>query len=435
MWEAVNTNAWIQLMSGGSGVGSGGVAYSVSANISPAARTGTVSIAGAPFTVVQDSDPLTMDTVPIGSPAARALLGIDTLPLRSIRTEYVPAGPVPVLRLEDVTDAVCRQRLLRAVELNFLERVTDEQVGALHDAEMVVDEQSACWVHRASGSYSFTRLQNSMAIPTRFADYHEAIQVALDYVANHQLIERVDGELVDLIAVSAVENALTQADVPDTPLERFRSDYYVMFGRRFRGVPVIGSELVVRLGGNGEVAMVRRNWRRIVEVGAELMTVSTNSVAALIARDARVQARDNQPPVTPLAISIVSMKCGYIEAPVSYRQLELRLGGVFRFAVGANRSAAEDLSQLTLPLEDGRPMRQLWGRGYPLCILTFQEYGPDGCRLLVESSSGSDYTIQASDNLSDWRAIGTVANVNGTASFVDRQTGQQRRFYRAVELP
>jgi len=53
-WTVANTNAWIQVLTGSSGSGSGPVTYRVSANTGPA-RTGTLKVGTATFTVNQGS--------------------------------------------------------------------------------------------------------------------------------------------------------------------------------------------------------------------------------------------------------------------------------------------------------------------------------------------------------------------------------------------
>jgi hypothetical protein len=53
-WTAVANASWIHVTSGASGTGNGPVGYSVDANTGPAARNGTMTIAGKTFTVSQD---------------------------------------------------------------------------------------------------------------------------------------------------------------------------------------------------------------------------------------------------------------------------------------------------------------------------------------------------------------------------------------------
>lgn len=52
-WTAVSNANWIVINSGASGLGAGSVSYTVDANTSASARTGTVAIAGKSFTVTQ----------------------------------------------------------------------------------------------------------------------------------------------------------------------------------------------------------------------------------------------------------------------------------------------------------------------------------------------------------------------------------------------
>jgi len=53
-WTAISNDSWITITSGSTGTGGGTVEYSVSVNVSPDARTGTMTIADQTFTVLQD---------------------------------------------------------------------------------------------------------------------------------------------------------------------------------------------------------------------------------------------------------------------------------------------------------------------------------------------------------------------------------------------
>ncbi|HET7697019.1 MAG TPA: BACON domain-containing carbohydrate-binding protein [Vicinamibacterales bacterium] len=52
-WSATSNAAWVTVTNGGTGSGSGGVGFSVAANTSTLARTGTLTIAGSTFTIDQ----------------------------------------------------------------------------------------------------------------------------------------------------------------------------------------------------------------------------------------------------------------------------------------------------------------------------------------------------------------------------------------------
>ncbi len=53
-WTAASSVSWITITSGSSGIGSGSVSYSVASNTGTSSRTGTLTIAGKTFTVIQD---------------------------------------------------------------------------------------------------------------------------------------------------------------------------------------------------------------------------------------------------------------------------------------------------------------------------------------------------------------------------------------------
>jgi hypothetical protein len=59
---ATSSFSWITINSGSSGTGNGAVAYTVEPNPSPSARTGTLTIAGQTFTILEAAAPL--DTTP-----------------------------------------------------------------------------------------------------------------------------------------------------------------------------------------------------------------------------------------------------------------------------------------------------------------------------------------------------------------------------------
>ena len=54
-WSAFTSNAWVTILSGANGVGSGQVIYSVSSNTAPVARNGTIRIADQNFFISQSA--------------------------------------------------------------------------------------------------------------------------------------------------------------------------------------------------------------------------------------------------------------------------------------------------------------------------------------------------------------------------------------------
>src|SRR5262249_52292040 len=84
-WTAVSNAGWITINSGSSGMGNGTVSYAVAANPAITPRTGTITIAGQPFTGSQAGAPCSFSISPstqslpsqggIGSVAVTALAG------------------------------------------------------------------------------------------------------------------------------------------------------------------------------------------------------------------------------------------------------------------------------------------------------------------------------------------------------------------------
>jgi len=62
-WTAIINNSWITVTAGSSGTGAGSVSYSIAANTAQDSRTGTLTIAGQTFTVIQEGTAPSMDTV------------------------------------------------------------------------------------------------------------------------------------------------------------------------------------------------------------------------------------------------------------------------------------------------------------------------------------------------------------------------------------
>ncbi|MGE0085977.1 MAG: C1 family peptidase [Desulfococcaceae bacterium] len=63
-WSAISNASWITVTSGSSGSGNGTVSYLAAANTSGSSRTGTITVAGKIFTVVQDILPCTYNISP-----------------------------------------------------------------------------------------------------------------------------------------------------------------------------------------------------------------------------------------------------------------------------------------------------------------------------------------------------------------------------------
>lgn len=308
------------------------------------------------------NETLDLTRIKIESPAAREILKKDHIAVRKARTEYAPSGEIPILETVIPKDNESKETLKKLVSEYSGQKLSEREIKTTGNIYVAKMKTASCWIGRSSGSYKFTETADSMAVPTGISDFKKAVQTALDYLGRHHVIELSEAEEVDILFVSAVKNALTPVNektVPEKPDEEFISDYYVAFGRRYKGIPVIGSSLVIRLDGAGNVASVQKNWRKISKVGIENSGISVKPLQKIIISDPMFYKKYAAESIGAKDIHIADKKCGYMEAPVNYLQARLRPGCIVSFKIGDK--AEEAYPQITISLEDNVKADMLWG--------------------------------------------------------------------------
>jgi hypothetical protein len=245
--------------------------------------------------------------------------------------------------------------LQELIERHTQEALSPEEVQDLGDVVSVEKAGVVCWVSRISGAYKLTRINNSMSIPTTLPDFKNAVQIALDHVGKNGVLQLATDEKVDVLFVSAVKNHLVSGDGTTAPPQPFTSDYYVGFGRRYKGVPIVGSQLVIRLDGNGNVAMIKKIWRPIISETGKQAHITDKSIEDLV--DQHPQVSDEG--VLSGDIRITGIRAGYMEAPVSYKQEYLRPGCIASYTIGDSGEMLHP--QLVMSLEDGGTVETMWG--------------------------------------------------------------------------
>ncbi|MEW6418915.1 MAG: hypothetical protein AB1480_12475 [Nitrospirota bacterium] len=309
------------------------------------------------------NETLDLTSIRIESPAAREILKKDYIKVRKGRTEYMPAGEVPILELEIIKDEDNKEKLKHLITRYSGKQFRDEEIKTSGNIYIANIKTTSYWISRSSGSYKFTENANSMTTPTKIKDFKQAVQMALDYLGRQHLIELTEGEDADILFVSAVKNVLTTVDEkkgPEKPVEEFTSDYYVGFGRRYKGIPIWGSQLIIRLDGEGNVASVQKNWRKISEISSEKAKISTKTLDQIILSDPIFYKKYSEKPLNVKDIQIVDKKCGYLEAPVNYSQARLRPGCIVSFKISEKMD--ETYPQIIIPLEDKINIEALWGK-------------------------------------------------------------------------
>jgi hypothetical protein len=314
------------------------------------------------------------------SQEVRQALKQDAVRIRQPKEEFRPAAEWPVLVLEPA-DESRYQKEFEAAAGSFLwarnEEGTIKKSGGLLKLRT---NTASGWASRASGSFKLTDTRDPMVAPAKIRDVNEAVQKALQYLCENRLVEMGDGEEMDILFVSTVKNArasvrqtagrTTGPDLKgaeeiesDKLEEEFNSDTYVGFGRRFNGVPIVGSRLVFRLDGNGKVAMIHKNWRKIVGIQERkevIDVVTLQGLRELIAGHPEVCAASKErKPLLAEDIHLVNVEWGYMEAPSSYSQPSFRPGAVVLFKIGKQ---GEGTSQLVVSLTRNVGLDNLWGR-------------------------------------------------------------------------
>jgi hypothetical protein len=309
------------------------------------------------------NETLDLTSIKIENPAAKEILKKEYIKVRKGRTEYVPSGEVTVLKFEPLKDEESKIKLKQIVARHSKQEIRDEEIKMAGNIYIAKVKTASYWISRSSGSYKFTENANSMTTPTRIKDFKQAVQIALDYLGRHKLIELTEGEEADILFVSAVKNVLTKVDEkkgPEKPIEEFTSDYYVGFGRRYKGIPVWGSQLIIRLDGEGKAASVQKNWRNISKTGSEKAKISMKPLGEIVISDSAFYKKYAPEKISSKDLQIVDKKCGYLEAPVNYSQARLRPGCIVSFKIGD--SVDETYPQIIIPLEDNMNIEALWGK-------------------------------------------------------------------------
>ncbi len=268
----------------------------------------------------------------------------ETIKVRRLSFLDRPQQPIPVIKISEPNDTFSEDRLNKILKTLGHEQVKIHKKNNILTAK---HKNFVCWLHQASGGFKYTKKGNEVA-ETSFRDFKEAVNTALEIVEKTKIVRLVEGEEMDILCVSGINNAVVTVEKPEKPRELFISDYYVSFGRRFNGVPVVGSYLVFRLDAKKNPVMIKMNWREIIGSG-EIVTPMKNEITEILSKhpdycEAFGKEKRQQDVV------ITQMQSGYIEAPLNFKQVELRPGSLVSFKM---RSAMdEEAVQLVLPLEE-----------------------------------------------------------------------------------
>lgn len=228
----------------------------------------------------------------------------------------------PQLRIAAVPAQTAKDMLFKRHQMISGEPLQEDVVLDRNDIFIVDNQHASYWVNKHSGAFAYINKDVSKRVShTEIADHKAAVRLALDHAVTLGLLDPNDKETVDIISVGQVMNALVE-DGQDIPIEQFPSEYVIKFGRRFQGVPVIGSYLQIEIGPKGDLIGVKQNWRPIIQPEQIMTKVDPSVIDHLTMVNLR-EADDSQSEEEP---KIMGRICGYLEAPLGYLQEAMIVG-------------------------------------------------------------------------------------------------------------
>ncbi len=248
----------------------------------------------------------------VESPAAQELVGENVIPRRSDNYTF-EGGEVlrPVFASLDDLDAIERLHT-RAAEM-----LGDEALGTdpidIGGAFGLQTETGIAWVAKNSGAMSIKRNDYERGI-SQIDNAEMAVDRALVVLAESgfRLDERVSLDVVDIGVIrraawvehegGALEPVVFRGE-RDELVTDFDTSFIVVFGRRYAGVPILGSKLVVRLDSDGEAAAILQHWRDIIE-RREMETINV------------AEALEEQAAGLEDGLEVAAVECGLVEAEV-----------------------------------------------------------------------------------------------------------------------
>ena len=270
---------------------------------------------------------LDLAVYPLKDPKLREALGIQGIPIRA-KNYTLPPMSLPLLKLDSISEDHLYAQLAGVFHQTSAGKFPPNQVRDLSDLLTLKRGSKIYWISKASGAYSFSETTGIMSVPTTIPTHREAVDLALKLVVERSLIALGPNETLDVEFVSNVMNAAVK-DGEQQPFTQYASDYFVGLGRRYRGIPVVGSRLILRLGDDGKLFGVQKTWRPIVGEG-EWVTINASEVG----------------PPNQNSIAL-NTKSGYIEGPVKNEQLMMAPGIIVSYIASAGDEMS---SQKILPL-------------------------------------------------------------------------------------
>jgi hypothetical protein len=129
----------------------------------------------------------------------------------------------------------------------------------------------------------------------------EAVNVALNKLAQGNYVTLAAGETLDVAGISATFTGPAPASGLGGPSQKIA--YNVMFGRQYKGIPVLGPPTLAVLDADANLSTFRKGWRDIAGEGASVPLATSTEI------DSRRDALKSK------FLTVTESTCGYTEDP------------------------------------------------------------------------------------------------------------------------
>jgi hypothetical protein len=220
---------------------------------------------------------------------------------------------VPIIAFKDISDDEAEKRLISESSTLLGDKAARANVVDNGSTLGLKLEKGMAWIAKRTGALTIKTHDGVRGI-TEVKNAQEAVNIALAQIEKTHLIDLSEYESLDVISVTATYHAgwkesdgkiepvyFDPGDNKD-PVAQFKSDYTVYFGRRYRGVPIIGPTLGVRLDATGRMVAFMKNWRDIAGETGEHLDILTQK-----------DIDENRNTKLSKELYVKCLRCGYVE--------------------------------------------------------------------------------------------------------------------------
>ncbi len=251
--------------------------------------------------------------------------------LRRSEDFRMTADQLPLVKFVGPEKRITRDRLVQMAALVIGGEVKNALWKEESDFFSVKLENGLAYSEKNTGSAVIHRIYTNKH-PTSLEGAEDAVNRALEEVVENSLLTLHPDETLDIVSITSTHYAIYGDDAEGNPasvrfqfngeneaVSEFQDEYMVHFGRRFRGVPVIGQTLGVKLDADGNLISFQKRWRDIASESGKSTVFSLRSANDIFAtaEDQLKKAEQEE---------VESMQCGYVEGDASFAQSEAGIG-------------------------------------------------------------------------------------------------------------